>query len=205
MEKNKKVSIMLADGFEEIEALTVVDIMRRSNIKCDIVSIKDEMVKGSHGIYVKADKKISNIDRNDYTMIVLPGGLPGATNLENCKELIEWIKEFTNNPEKYIAAICAAPQVLAKADVVKGKKVTSYPANEICNILKDNGAKYIDDYEQNVVIDDNIITSRGPATAFDFAYKLVEILGKNVESLKKGMLYEKNFCKKSPSKNPLFP
>ena len=189
MEENKKVSIMLADGFEEIEALTVVDILRRSNIECDMISIKDEMVKGSHGIYVKADKIISNINRNDYTMIVLPGGLPGATNLENCRILIDWIKEFADNPKKYIAAICAAPQVLAKADIIRGKKVTSYPASEICNALRD--AEYIDDFRQTVVVDGNIITSRGPATAFDFAFKLAEILGKNVEPLKRGMLYEK--------------
>ena len=190
MGENKKVCIMLADGFEEIEALSVVDILRRSNIECDMVSIKDEMVKGSHGIYVKADKQISNIEKNSYTMIVLPGGLPGATNLESCEELITWIKEFANNPEKYISAICAAPQILAKADIVKGKKVTSYPANEFRNALKE--AVYIDDNSKTVVIDGNIITSRGPATAFDFAYKLVEILGKDVEALKKGMLYEKN-------------
>lgn len=188
MEKNKKVCVMLADGFEEIEALTVVDVLRRSNIECDMVSIKDELVKGAHGIFVKADKKISNINKNEYTMIVLPGGLPGATNLENCEELIKWIKEVVNNPKKYVAAICAAPMILARADIVKGKMITSYPADEFRDVLRD--AKYIDDKQQTVVVDGNIITSRGPATAFDFAYKLAETLGKKVEQLKKGMLYD---------------
>ena len=187
MEGKKKVAVLLADGFEEIEALTVVDIVRRSNIECDLVSIKNEMVKSCHDVCIKADKRILNINKNDYTMIVLPGGLPGANNLRDCNELILWIKEFANKSDKYIAAICAAPQVLAKADVIKNKEVTSYPADEFCNVL--NGAKYIDDIKQTVVVDGNIITSRGPATAFDFAYKIVEILGGDVETLKNGMLY----------------
>ena len=187
MEVKKKVAVLLADGFEEIEALTVVDIVRRSNIECDLVSIKNEMVKSCHNVWAKADKGILNINKNDYTMIVLPGGLPGANNLRDCNELILWIKEFANKSDKYIAAICAAPQVLAKADVIKNKEVTSYPVDEFRNVL--NEAKYIDDIKQTVVVDGNIITSRGPATAFDFAYKIVEILGGDVETLKNGMLY----------------
>ena len=187
MLKNKKVSVMLASGFEEIEALSTVDIIRRSGIECDIVSIKSEMVESCHGVVVKADKNIADIQKDDYTMIVLPGGLPGADNLRDCRELIDWIKEFAKNSQKYIAAICAAPQVLAKADIIRGKRVTSYPANEFREILKD--AIYIDNSEETVVVDGNIITSRGPATAFPFAYKLVEILGGDVETLKKGMLY----------------
>ena len=188
MERKKKVAVLLAEGFEEIEALTVVDIVRRSNIECDLVSIKNEMVKSCHDVWVKTDKGILNINKDDYTMIVLPGGLPGADNLRDCEELILWIKEFANNPDKYIAAICAAPQVLAKADIIKGKEVTSYPADEFKKIL--NAARYIDDKNKTVVIHGNLITSRGPATAFDFAYKIVEILGGNVEILKKGMLYD---------------
>ena len=184
----KKVAVILADGFEEIEALTVVDIVRRSNIECDIVSIKNEMVKSCHDVWIKADKGILNINKDDYTMIVLPGGLPGADNLRDCEELITWVKEFANKSNKYIGAICAAPQVLAKADIVKDKEITSYPSDEFRNILKD--AKYIDDENRTVVVDCNIITSRGPATAFDFAYKIVEILGGNTETLKKGMLYD---------------
>ena len=186
MERKKKVAVLLAEGFEEIEALTVVDIVRRSNIECDLVSIKNEMVKSCHDVWVKTDKGILNINKDDYTMIVLPGGLPGADNLRDCEEIILWIKEFANNSDKYIAAICAAPQVLAKADIIKEKEVTSYPADEFSKIL--NESRYIDD--KTVVIDGNIITSRGPATAFDFAYKIVEILGGNVEILKKGMLYD---------------
>ena len=188
MKVNNKVAVMLADGFEEIEALTVVDIVRRANIECDLISIKNEMVKGCHGVILKADKGILNINKDDYTMIVLPGGLPGADNLRDCEEVITLIKEFANNKEKYVAAICAAPQVFAKADIVKGKEVTSYPANEFRKILSE--AKYIDENNRTVVVDENIITSRGPTTAFDFAYKIVEVLGGDEESLKRGMLYK---------------
>ena len=184
MIENKKVAVMLANGFEEIEALSIVDIMRRANIKCDMVSIKNEMVNGSHGIIVKADKNIKNIEKYSYDMIVLPGGLPGADYLRDCDELITWIKDFAVKQDKYIAAICAAPQVLAKANVIKGKRVTSYPGSVFYDILKEG--KYSDDL---VVVDGNIITSRGPATAIPFAYKLLEVLGVNVEGLKKGMLY----------------
>ena len=185
--EEKKVAVMLANGFEEIEALTVVDIMRRSSIECDMISIEEDFVRGCHGVTVKANKTISNARIDDYTMIVLPGGLPGADNLEDCEEVIDWVKRFANNPKKYVAAICAAPQVLAKADIVKGKNITSYPGSEFRAILRD--ARYIDDAKRNVVVDGNIITSRGPATAFEFAYKLTEILGRNPESLKSGMLY----------------
>lgn len=187
MKEKKKVAVILADGFEEIEALSVVDIVRRSNIICDLVSIKNEMVEGSHGIFIKSDKNIAEINKDNYTMIVLPGGLPGADNLKECKDLILWLRNFSNNPQKYIAAICAAPQVLAKADIVKGKKVTSYPDDAFKKVLKD--AEYIENAKQTVVVDGNIITSRGPATAFSFAYRLVEILGGDVNTLKNGMLY----------------
>ena len=186
MEEKKKVAVMLADGFEEIEALTVVDILRRANIGCDMVSIKNEEVEGCHGVTVRADKNLADIIKDDYTMIVLPGGLPGADNLRDCEELIDWIKDFANNNEKYVAAICAAPQVLAKADVIKGKRVTSYPGSEFRRILSDG--EYVDN--SSVVVDGNIITSRGPATAFPFAYKIVEMLGGNAEILKQGMLWQ---------------
>lgn len=185
MNDNMKVAVMLADGFEEIEALTVVDILRRSNIKCDMISIKNEIVEGTHDVVIKSDKNIKEINKQEYTMIVLPGGLPGADNLRDCEELINWIREFATDNSKYIAAICAAPQVLAKAGIVDNKRVTSYPADEFRNIL--SSSNYVDN--ENVVVDGNIITSRGPATASEFAFKLVELLGKDTENLKRGMLF----------------
>jgi len=191
MNKNLKVAVILADGFEEGEALFVVDIMRRSGITCETVSIDKIMVEGSHGIKVQADRLIKEVDKESYDMIVLPGGQPGADNLRDCEEVITWVKNFAQNDDcKWIAAICAAPQVLAKAGVITGKRVTSYPADEYRAILKD--AKYIDDIkdmDEMVVADGNIITSRGPATVLPFAYKLVETLGVSTEGIREGMLY----------------
>lgn len=182
--ENKKVAVLLADGFEEGEALFIVDIMRRAGIGCDMVSIKEEIVEGGHGITVKADKLIKDAEKDRYDMIVLPGGLPGADYLRDCEEVIKWVQDFANDNKKYIAAICAAPQVLAKAGVVKDRKITSYPSEKYRQILKD--AQYT---EEIVVVDSNIITSRGPATTMPFAYKLVEILDGDSELLKEGMLY----------------
>ncbi|MGG7176623.1 DJ-1 family glyoxalase III [Clostridium paraputrificum] len=177
----KKVAVLLAEGFEEIEALTVVDIVRRVGITCDMVSIGNIDVTGAHEIVVKADKCIGD-DLKEYDLLVLPGGMPGARNLQNHQELIEFIKYFNEN-NKLIAAICAAPIVLAKADIIKGKDITSYPGFD--KELK--GCNY---KEENVVVDGNIITSRGPATAMEFSYKLLELLGnKNYIELKEGMMY----------------
>lgn len=183
----KKVAVLVADGFEEIEALATVDILRRGGITCHIVSLGGDVVKGCHGIKVAVDYVLNESDMSSYDMIVLPGGLPGADNLMNSNEVISLVQDFAASSDKYVAAICAAPQVLAKASVVFEKKVTSYPSQVYRDILKENGADYVDD--ELVVCDDNIITSRGPATTFSFAYKLVDILGGDSGILKEGMLY----------------
>ncbi|MCR4944756.1 MAG: DJ-1/PfpI family protein [Clostridium sp.] len=179
----KKTAVLLAEGFEEIEALTVVDIIRRGNVECHMVSIKDLEVIGAHGIKVIADKVLSE-DINEYDLIVFPGGMPGATNLKEDKKVLETVKKF-NKEGKLIAAICAAPIVLAAAGIVENKNITSYPGFE--EELK--GCNY---KEENVVIDGNIITSRGPATAMEFGYELLKVLGNETyNDLKKGMLYNK--------------
>lgn len=180
----KKVAIMLGEGFEEIEALTTVDVLRRAKIECDLVSVKEEYVKGAHNVVVKADKVVQK-DLIDYDMIVCPGGMPGAENLANCEILIDTIKEFNNNDNKYIAAICASPAVvLSKAGITNDRYVTSYPGEEFEGVLEDSN--YV---EELVVVDGNLITSRGPATTLLFAYKLVDILGGSSENLKSGMLW----------------
>lgn len=181
MSENKKVAVLLAEGFEEIESLTIVDVLRRAQITCDIVSIKDEYVKGAHNILVKADKIIDDTIKN-YDLIALPGGLPGSTNLRDSKEVIELVQFFNDN-NKFIAAICAAPIVLARAGVISGKNVTSYPGYE----KELSEGNYIE--TENVVADGNVITSRGPATTLAFSYKIAETLGVNVDELKKGMMY----------------
>lgn len=183
----RKVAVLLAEGFEEIEALTVVDVMRRANITCDMISINSLDITGSHNIRVKADK-VLGADIKEYDLIVLPGGMPGAKNLKEDNRVIEVVKWFNEN-DKFIGAICAAPIVLGKAGIIKGKNITSYPGYEDeldgCNYLEEN----------NVVVDGNIITSRGPATTLEFSYKLLEVMGNDsYGNLREGMMY--NFLMK---------
>lgn len=179
----KRVAIILAEGFEEIEALTVVDVLRRAKIDCDMISIDKEFVTSSHNIMVKADKTIDDTIK-EYDMIVLPGGLPGANNLANNDTVIELIKYFDEN-KKYIAAICASPAiVLSVAGIEKNRYITSYPEEKFEKLLEKSN--YI---EELVVVDDNLITSRGPATTMLFAYKIVDVLGGDSSSLKEGMLW----------------
>lgn len=180
----KKVAVMFADGFEEVEALGTVDILRRAGVNCDMVSIKDKNVTGAHGVKIEADKIIGE-DIKNYDMIVCPGGLPGAEYLSKCDLLIETIREFDEKENKYIAAICASPaMVLTKAGIEKDRYITSYPGESFEKLLEDSN--YV---EELVVVDGNLITSRGPSTTFLFAYKLLDILGVDSNNLKEGMLW----------------
>lgn len=177
------IYLFLANGFEEIEAITVVDILRRANLEIQTVSISDEIVvKGSHNIEIKADKTFNQIDSNNIKAIILPGGMPGATNLYNHLGLKQLLLKL-NDSNTLIAAICAAPFVLGQFGILKGKKAICYPGFE---------DKLIDAnvVNQNVVVDKNVITSKGPGTAIEFALKIVETLkDKNqVETLKSSML-----------------
>lgn len=178
----KKVCVLLAEGFEEIEALTVSDIMRRAKVECDLVSIGEKYVKSSHGLVIEADKIFD--ESMEYDLVVLPGGMPGAANLRDDERVIRFIKN-QNKSQKLIGAICAAPIVLGRADLTEDRDITSYPGYEDelpnCNYLEDA-----------VVVDKNIITSRGPATAMEFSYKLLEKLGYSYEvgNISSGMLYE---------------
>ncbi|AOR22874.1 DJ-1 family glyoxalase III [Clostridium taeniosporum] len=177
----KKVCVLLAEGFEEVEALTICDIIRRANMVCDLVSMNGEFVNSSHGVTMKADK-IFNSDM-EYDLVALPGGMPGSKNLRDDSRVIDFVNRY-NQQGKLIGAICAAPIVLGKAGLTEGKDITSYPGFEDelinCNYK-----------EESVVVDGNIITSRGPGTAMEFAYKLIEKLGyDNIEELAKSMLYK---------------
>ncbi|MGO5093819.1 DJ-1/PfpI family protein [Clostridium sporogenes] len=177
-----KVLVFIAEGFEEIEALTVVDVLKRANIQCDMCSITfDKEVIGAHNISVNADKTLEEIKTNEYNALVIPGGMPGATNLRDNSKVINLVREF-NKDNKLIAAICAGPIVLSKANIIKEKEVTSYPGFE--NELKEGIYK-----EDLVVQDGNIITSRGPSLAIYFAFKILENLKKDsVEKIKEDML-----------------
>jgi len=180
----KKVALYLATGFEEIEALATVDILRRGDIEVDVVSIEETLeIVGSHKIKVFADKLIKDINLEDYQMIVLPGGMPGTLNLNDSEILKTQILEFYKN-KKYIGAICAAPMILGKMKLLVGKEATCYPG------VEDNleGAIYRSDLD--VIVAENIITSRGAGTAMKFGLKLVELLeGKEVsDKLTKSLL-----------------
>lgn len=180
-----KVIVFLADGFEEVEALTVVDYLRRMNIVVDTVSItKENIVKGAHNISIFTDKTLDEIiDIDSYDAVIIPGGLPGATNLRDDQKVIDFVKKINDN-RKLVAAICAGPIVLERADIIKGKNITSYPGFD----KELNSGNYI---EQNVVRDENIITARGPALAVDFAIEIVKyLLGEeNARKLKNNILY----------------
>lgn len=181
-----RVAVLLAEGFEEIEALTVVDVLRRANIQCDIISINLKVdVKGAHNIVVKADYIVDDKALEEYSMIVLPGGSLGAENLSKSKIVLNTVEKFMNDKSKYVAAICASPAVvLSKIDSTKGKIITSYPGKDFELMLKNSIYK-----NEIVVQDENLITSRGPATTLEFAFRLVEVLQKNSKNLKEGMLY----------------
>lgn len=182
----KKAVVLLADGFEEIEALTVVDVLKRADVCCDMCSIKeDKEVNGAHNIKVKSDVSLNDIDSKYYDAIVIPGGMPGSTNLRDDQKVIDLVKSF-NDDYKIVAAICAGPIVLGKAKLLKGKKATSYPGFE----KELEGSMYKEDL---VVQDGNIITSRGPAVAIYFALKILENLVTDKEKVlevKKGMLLD---------------
>lgn len=174
--------VFFADGFEEIEAFTLVDVLRRAGLDVEMISVTpDEIVTGAHDIPVLCDKNIVNCDFFDAELIVLPGGMPGAATLEKCDDLRRLILHFAQQ-NKPIAAICAAPMILGKLGLLKGKKVTCYPGFE----------QYLDCAEYTGALverDGNIITGSSPAAAMEFALTIVDLLrGKEkVEELKEAM------------------
>lgn len=179
-----KAYIFLAEGFEEIEAVTAIDTLRRAEIDIKAVSMSESLeVKGSRNVVLKADILFDEKQLKDANMLILPGGMPGTKNLENDGRLAELLQKSAKE-NKYIAAICAAPMVLGKLGLLFGKEATCYPGFE--SYLE--GAKVKD---EKVVVDGKFITSRGPGVALDFSLKLVEILkGKELsDKLSKDMIY----------------
>lgn len=182
------VYVHLAEGFEEVEALTCVDVLRRADIKVQTVSITGERtVMGTHGIPVVADVLYEEADYSTCEMIVLPGGLPGADNLQAHEGLAKHICSFAKDAaDKKLAAICAAPQVFGACGVLEGKKATIYPGME--DYLKGGQPT-----GKNVTVDGNIITGMGPAIAMEFALALVkELKGKEAaDQVAGGMLFDR--------------
>lgn len=180
----KQVCVFLADGFEEIEGLAVVDLLRRAEIEVTTISVtKEYTIHGAHGINVQADKLFEEMNFEEQDMLVLPGGMPGTINLKNHKGLEALLRKFYQK-QKYIAAICAAPSVFGQYGFLNGRKATSYPGFE--EMLE--GAEVV---TESVVVSDFVITSRGMGTAIPFSLALIEqLIDKNTaDKIGKSIIY----------------
>lgn len=179
----KRIALLLADGFEEGEALFVVDVLRRATFTCDMISVDNGgRVTGSHGITVVPDGGLDATIAG-YDMLVLPGGLPGAENLSRHPLVLDAVRIALSDPSRFVGAICAAPMVLAAAGVAQGRTLTSFPSDRFRAMFPQSEYR-----EEPVVVDGNLITSRGPATTLPFAYALVDALGGDSAPLREGML-----------------
>lgn len=178
------IYVFLADGFEEVEALTPVDMMRRAGLKVVTVGVGRQIIRGSHGIFVTTDIDDKDLVLNDsIDMIFLPGGMPGTLNLEKSDYVQKSIDYCVNN-DKYIAAICAAPSILGHRGLLNGKNAVCYPGFE--DELK--GASVLKDA---VCIDEKIITSRGAGTAMKLSFEIVKLLvsEEKANELKASIIY----------------
>jgi protein deglycase len=166
---SKKVLVPIADGSEEIESVAIIDVLRRAGADVTVASVNDLQVTCSRGVRITADVLIADCVEKNYDLIALPGGIPGAENLRDSSVLTEILTKQARDG-RYYAALCAAPQVvLAHHGLIGNKKVTGHPLF-VDHIMNKS------DVDSRVVVDDNLITSRGPGTAIEFALKLVELL-----------------------------
>ena len=176
------IAVFLADGFEEIEALAVVDILRRANLDVKTIAVDTLMPEGAHGIDVLCnllDEEIENI--SDISSVILPGGMPGTRNLEK-SEIVQETLRYAMDDNLHVGAICAAPSILGHAGYLQGKKATCYPGFE----SELTGVILVDD---GVVTDGNITTGCGPGVAIDFALELVRVLvsAEKADEIRRGM------------------
>ena len=169
----KKIAVIFANGTEEIECLTPVDVLRRANVGVDLISVSGEYPQGSHQITIKADKLVEDVDFSVYDGIVIPGGMPGATNIAENSAVVSALKDLKKQG-KLVASICASPAVVLKdKGVIKNEKATCYPAIDFVNTLGKN-------YTGNdLEIDGNVITANEPKSAMKFALAICEFLGVN--------------------------
>lgn len=165
-----RVLVPLAQGCEELEAVTVIDLLRRAGIEVVTAGLEDGPVRGSRGTVLVPDTTLDAVLDRDFDMIVLPGGLPGADHLNEDARIRALLGRMADS-DRYVAAICAAPKVLASAGLLDGRQATSYPG--VLDQLEVPGMRYLD---APVVRDGRIVTSRGPGTAMDFALELIELL-----------------------------
>ena len=180
-----KTAVIFAEGFEEVEAIAVVDVIRRAKIECTIISVSEQkIVSSARNIKVVTDKLLSEVNIDEYGMLILPGGMPGTKNLAENKELESIILKFKKE-NKMLAAICAAPTVYGNLGLLKGEKAVCYPGCE-ANLI---GAEVLMD---KVVVSNQFITSRGAGTALEFGLKIVEyIKGKDeADTIAKAIILE---------------
>ena len=162
-----KVLVPLAEGFEELEAVTIIDLLRRAGVDVVVAGLVDGPIKASRGVFVLADMSLDEALKQDYDMVVLPGGAAGSDNLNADQRIHKLLKQMADS-ERFTAAICAAPKVLARAGVLGGRKVTAYPGTLDSSV----GGDFVDSGDA-VVVDGKVVTSRGPGTAMDFALTLI--------------------------------
>lgn len=164
------VLVPLAQGVEELEAVTIVDLLRRAGIEVVTAGLDAAPVKGSRGTVLLPDTTLDGAIGREYDMLVLPGGQPGATHLEQDARIVSLVRKMARD-KRFTAAICAAPKVLARAGALEGKRATAYPGvldpAQWPNVRLESSA---------VVTDGQVITSRGPGTAMDFALELIGLL-----------------------------
>lgn len=161
----KRVLVPLAEGFEELEAVTIIDLLRRAGIEVVVATLAGNPVTGSHGIALTADTTLDAASGQEFDLIALPGGMPGAANLMGDSRIGGIIRRL-HDGGRQVAAICAAPMVLAAAGVLAGRRATAFPG------FLDRAAE-LTFVDEPVVVDGRVITSRGPGTALDFALELV--------------------------------
>lgn len=179
-----KACVFLADGFEEIEGLTVVDVLRRAGVETVTVSVMNgKLVKGSHGIGVEADGLFDEVQMDDADLIVLPGGMPGTINLKNHEGLRKLVLKFFNKG-KYVAAICAAPTILSELGILAERKACCYPSFE-------GELKCGEILQVPVTVDGCIVTGRGMGAAIPFALQLTSMLcgEEKAEEIRKSIVY----------------
>ncbi|MCW8888731.1 MAG: DJ-1/PfpI family protein [Gammaproteobacteria bacterium] len=180
------VLVPLAPGFEELEAVTIIDLLVRAGVEVISAGLVAGPIKASRGMVIHPDMSLDEALKRQFDMVVLPGGLPGADHLNRDSRILELLKTMASQG-KYTAAICAAPKVLATAGLLDGKSATSYPG-----VIENLGLNTTQISQQSVVIDGNVITSRGPGTAMEFALTLIETLvGRDKrDEVAKGLLYD---------------
>lgn len=180
----KKILVPVADGFEEIETITIVNVLRRAGLEVTLAGLKSGELIGARKIRIVSDKSLDEALKQDFDVLVLPGGQPGVDNLRKDSRILNLIKKMYEK-KKWIGAICAAPLALRDAGIISGRQATSHPSVQ----AELSGVQY---QQGRVVMDEHIVTSRAAGTAMEFALKLVEILeGKDkAQEVKRALLFE---------------